>query len=563
MPLLAIAFLGLGAHGAVLLTDYLIWDGWTYSSWLSRPGELAYLERLFKEAGRPLDMLFWLPFVGLSRVDLWAKWAGVATWLLNGCLMYLVLTKSRLLVKPVAFSVAVLSVVLPVFDVIGVIALWMNTACIALFWAGWWLVLSLPQKPLLFWTTRGLSLCVFWLSLNLNSLLVFYYAFAACLIVLPNFRSGFAAVLTSLRRALLRFPEFAVLPILFWAWKQIFTPTSGYYADYNKLSLSADVLGRTGRSLWKGFLLGEVNGLFESAMWVGISMVTVVAIGSLLARKLKPVPCLGSVGDNAALVLVGFFLLLAGALPYAVVDQSFDSFGWLSRNCILFPLPLGILITGAIGLSSAAFAPQRPAVPWLLLCFVVLLAIGSANRTTLRWQAFGAKQVSIAEKLRASFAQDPPAVVQLRDYFPLPQTIYFYPPIIWTHIMSYGKGTPRTFVVETTQMAPDQIVMGADGRQERRVTVLGIDEASLVAALEQTTMPYALTGIPRVGSQAVAIVEPGELGVDAVGLGWQYLKRRLFDRAAIPAFLDQLTSVQVRELPAIQSTSSSGMLPSN
>jgi hypothetical protein len=111
-------------------------------------------------------------------------------------------------------------------------------------------------------------------------------------------------------------------------------------------------------------------------------------------------------------------------------------------------------------------------------------------------------------------------------------------------------------------MAPDQIVTGPEGRQERRVTVLGIDEASLVAALEQTTMPYALTGIPRVGSQAVAIVEPGELGVDAVGLGWEYLKRRLFDRAAIPAFLDHLTSVQVRELPAIQSTSSSGILPS-
>ena len=94
------------------------------------------------------------------------------------------------------------------------------------------------------------------------------------------------------------------------------------------------------------------------------------------------------------------------------------------------------------------------------------------------------------------------------------------------------------------------------------MTVVGIDKASLVAALEQTTMPYALTEIPHVGSQALAIVEPGELGVDGVELGWEYLKRRLFDRAAIPAFLDQLTSVQVRELPAIQSASSSGRLPS-
>jgi len=562
VPLLAIVLLGLAAHGAVLLTDYLIWDSWTYSSWLSRPGELAYLERLFKEAGRPLDMLFWLPFVGLSHADLWAKWAGVAAWILSSCLMYLVLIKSHLLVKPVAFSAAALAVVLPVFDVVGVISLWMNSACVALFWAGWWLVLTLPQKRLPFWTVRALALCVFWLAFNLNSLLVFYYAFASCLIVLPNFQKGLSAVLMSLRRTLLHFPEFAALPFLFWLWKQIFTPTSGYYAEYNKLSLSPDVLGRTGRSLWEGFLLGEVHGLFESAVWVAVSIVTVVALASLLTGRFKSTSSLGSVGDNAALVLAGLFLLLAAALPYAVVDQPCQSFGWLSRNCILFPLPLGMVITGAIGLSSAAFVPTRPAVPWLPLCFVVLLAIGSANRTTLRWQAFGAKQVSIAEKLRASFAQDPPAVVQLRDYFPLSQTIYFYPPIIWTHILSHGKGTPRTFVVETTQMAPDQIVNGTDGRQERRVTALGIDEASLVAALEQTTMPYALTEIPRTGRQALAIVEPGELGVDAVGLGWEYLKRRLFDRAAMPAFLDQLTSVQVRELPVIQSTSSSGMLPS-
>jgi hypothetical protein len=321
-------------------------------------------------------------------------------------------------------------------------------------------------------------------------------------------------------------------------------------------------LGQTGRSLWEGFVLSECYSLFDSGFWVALSVLVVALAGFLFCRYPRWWPSLGGIGSNAGLLLFGLFLLLAAALPYAVVNQSFQSFGWLSRNCILFPLPLGMMITGAIGLSSTAFAPTRPAVPWLLLCFVVLLAIGSANRTTLRWQAFGAKQVSIADKLQASFAQDPPAVVQLRDYFPLPQTIYFYPPIIWTHILSYGKGAPRTFVVETTQMAPDEIVAGADGRQERRVTVVGIDKASLVAALEQTTMPYSLTEIPHVGSQALAIVEPGELGVDGVGLGWDYLKRRLFDRAAIPAFLDQLTSVQVRELPAIQSTSSTGMLRS-
>lgn len=552
---------GIAAHGSILLTDYIIWDGWSYGSWLSQHDRLAHIRRLFQEIGRPLDMLFWLPFVGADNTAVWAKWAGVGAWLISPCLMYLVLVRAKLVTRQVALFCCVLAAVLPVFDVLGELSIWMNTASVALFWGAWLLVLNLPRKAPLSWFVRTVALGLFWLAFNLNSQLVFYCAFAVSLVALPKLRDGLPAVFESLRRSFLRYPDFALLPFLYWGWKRIFTPNSGFYVDYNKPTLSADVLVQTSRSLWEGFVLSECYGLFDSGLWVALSVLVVALAAFLLCRCSRWLASLGGVGSSAGLLLIGMLLLLAAALPYAVVNQSFQSFGWLSRNCILFPLPLGMMITGAIGLSAAAFAPERPAVPWLLLCFVVLLAIGSANRTTLRWQAFGAKQVSIAEKLRASFAQDPPVVVQLRDYFLLPQTIYFYPPIIWTHILSYGRGTPRTFVVETTQMAPDQIVSGADGRHERRVTVLGIDEASLVAALEQTTMPYALTGIPRVGSQALAIVEPGELGVDAVGLGWEYLKRRLFDRAAIPAFLDQLTSVQVRELPAIQSTSASGMLP--
>ena len=553
---------GVAAHGSILLTDYILWDGWSYGSWLSQHDQLSHMRRLFQEIGRPLDMLFWLPFVGAENTAILAKWAGVGAWLVSPCLMYLVLEKAKLVTREVALFCCVLAAVLPVFDVLGELSIWMNTASVVLFWGAWLLVLSLPRRAPLSWFVRAVALAFFWLAFNLNSQLVFYCAFAVSLAALPKNRDGLPAVFDSLRRSFLRYPDFALLPFFYWGWKWIFTPNSGYYLDYNRPTLSAGVLGQTSRSLWEGFVLSECYSLFDSGFWVVLSVLVVALAGFLLSRCPRWWPSLGGIGSNAGLLLVGLFLLLAAALPYAVVDQSFQSFGWLSRNCILFPLPLAMMITGAIGLSSAGLAPTRPAVPWLLLVFVVLLAIGSANRTTLRWQAFGAKQVSIAEKLQASFAQDPPAVVQLRDYFPLPQTIYFYPPIVWTHILSYGAGTPRSFVVQTTQMAPDQIVTGADGRQERRVTVVGLDEASLVAALEQTTMPYALTGIPRVGSQAVAIVEPGELGVDAVGLGWEYLKRRLFDRAAIPAFLDQLTSVQVRELPAIQSTSSSGMLPS-
>jgi len=398
---------GIAAHGSILLTDYIVWDGWSYGSWLSQHDQITHIRRLFQEIGRPVDMLFWLPFVGAENTAIWAKWAGVGAWLISPCLMYLVLAKAKLVPREVALFCCVLAAVLPVFDVLGELSIWMNTASVVLFWGAWLLVLSLPRRAPLSWFVRAVALGAFWLAFNLNSQLVFYCAFAVSLAALPKLRDGLPAVFDSLRRSFLRYPDFALLPFFYWGWKRIFTPNSGYYLDYNRPTLSADVLGQTSRSLWEGFVLSECYSLFDSGFWVVLSMLVVALAGFLLSRRPRWWPPLGGVGLSAGLLLGGLFLLLAAALPYAVVNQSFQSFGWLSRNCILFPLPLGMMITGAIGLSSAAFAPTRPAVPWLLLCFVVLLAIGSANRTTLRWQAFGAKQVSIAEKLRASLAQDP------------------------------------------------------------------------------------------------------------------------------------------------------------
>ena len=77
------------------------------------------MRRLFQEIGRPLDMLFWLPFVGAENTAILAKWAGVGAWLVSPCLMYLVLEKAKLVTREVALFCCVLAAVLPVFDVLG------------------------------------------------------------------------------------------------------------------------------------------------------------------------------------------------------------------------------------------------------------------------------------------------------------------------------------------------------------------------------------------------------------------------------------------------------------
>ncbi len=84
------------------------------------------------------------------------------------------------------------------------------------------------------------------------------------------------------------------------------------------------------------------------------------------------------------------------------------------------------------------------------------------------------------------------------------------------------------------------------------VSVVEIDSAGMKSALEQTTMPYVLPEIPLTGTQKLAIVMPGAQGNDAQRIGWEYLKRRWFNPADLPAFLDALTVVQVKDLPDVR-----------
>ncbi len=551
MALAGIVVAGLLAHAVVLLSDYVVWDGWSYQHWLGHPGQTEHLQRLFHEVGRPLDFLFLIPFVGAPKLVVTAKVAGVVTWIFASCLMYLVLIRTKLASPNAALICAAVAVVLPVFDVLGDVSIWMNTACVALFWAGWWLVTAKPSTLWLRTLSRAAALLCFFLSFNLNSQLVVFYAFAACAVALPHLSDGVSAVIKACRRALLNYPDFAFLPVLFWIWKRLFTPNSGYYVGYNNPTLSVDALLTAGHSLWAGLLGAEAALLLESSSWVAASIAVVVFAGVLAARARWVWPPSGSRSEFGRLLAAGFVLLLAGAFPYAVVGQAFQSFGWLSRNCILFPLPLAMMITAGAGLIGAALAPTRRGLVWAVIAFLVLLCIGSSNRTSLRWQAFGAKQLSIATKLQPVLAEKEPALVQLRDYFLLPQTIYYYPPIIWTHIMARDLETPKTLVLETSQMSPDRMVVDAEGQPQRQVTVLAIDKPAMRQIIDQTTMPYAMSGIPHNGRQLLAVVEPGELGTDGVTLGWDYMIRRIFDPSAIPDFLNRLTVVQTQELPSI------------
>lgn len=546
---------GIAAHGLVPLTDYVLWDGWWYAADLGRHDGPSTMARLFHEVGRPLDMAFYTPlrWLGGNPVT-WAKWLGTAAWIGTAVCIGAVLKRTAGLPEAVATAVAVLIATLPVFDMLGELALWMNTGCVLLFWLSWLLLSLLPGFA--GWQAiviRIIAICMFFVSFDLNSNLVMFYAVATAFAALraPDFRPS--AVWSRLSRPLVRHADFLALPVLFWMWKTWFTPTSGFYATgYNQPSLAPSRLMAGYLGLGLDFVLRGLVELFSSPTWLFAALATAVASAAVM-KRISGTTAPAEQTCVLALRLIGWglFLLLASAFPYIAVGQQLASEGWLSRNCILCPLPVAMIACGLLMLANRWWLQGYPSA-WLVgVAALATLGIGGCVHNYLSYQAFGAKQWSIREKLSAAIQESNASVVQLRDYVKIPRTIPYYAPIIWTFIADVGEWPPTSFVFETAVMAPDVFQSGADGLPRRVIPQVPLRAETVDQMITATTMPYALERVPRTGSQILLTIEPAYESDSAADLGMRYLFLSWLEPRRLHEFVQGFTKAESYPLPSI------------
>jgi hypothetical protein len=551
-----IVTVGVLTHGVVLLTDYVLWDGWWYAADLGRPDGTTVMSRLLHEVGRPIDIIFYRPMQMLGGNSIaWAKWFGTASWICAAVCMREVLRRIAFLPATTATALAVLVVALPIFDLLGELALWMNTACVLLFWLAWVLLSRLQGLAgVRAIAVRLAALGLFFISFDLNSNLVMFYAVAVVIagLRLPDLR--FQTLLARLPRIAIRYADFLVLPILFWIWKTLFTPTSGFYATgYNQPSLAPDRLSNGYTGLVVHFVVPGLLELFSSSNRV-LAALIVAGIAAAVSQRVAATQSDLDVprGRGPRLVLWGLFLLLAAAFPYIAVGQQLASEGWLSRNCILCPLPVAMIACGLLMAANEWWLQPFPRA-WLSgVAGLAVLGAGGCMTNYLSYQALGAKQLSIRIGLSAAINETNAVVVQLRDYTPVPGTIPYYPPIIWTFIGHNAEGLPKAFVFETATFAPDVIKPGSEGFPERIVPHVTVRSETLEQAITDTTMPYALEGVPRRGAQILVTAEPGYVGMRPSDLGLRYLLLSWLDTERLPEFVRGFTKTSTYPLPPVE-----------
>ena len=554
--ILAVLSVGLLAHGLVPLTDYILWDGWWCAADLARPEGPTVMTRIFHEVGRPIDMWFYAPIRWLGGDPVaWAKWLSTAAWIGTAVCMAAVLRRAAGLPYVVATAVAVLVVALPIFDLLGELALWMNTACVLVFWLAWVLVSRLPE--LVGWraiAARLAALCLFFISFDLNSNLVMFYAVAVALVGLrlPDMRPQ--TLVSRLPRKVIRHADFLALPIVFWLWKTLFTPTSGFYeTGYNQPSLAPDRLAAGYSSLAIDFVLRGLIELLSSSTWITAAFVAAITATIVMRRFAIPEVVVERPARLGLRLLGwGMFLLLAAAFPYIVVGQPLASEGWITRNCILCPLPVAMITCGLLIIVNHWWLSQYPKA-WLVgVAAIATLGVGGCIHNYLAYQALGAKQWSIRGRLMEMIHDSDAAVVQLRDYFRIPRTIPYYPPLIWTYLASGTDALPKTFVIETVTIAPDAAQPDAAGQPQRIIPCMSLQSATVDEAIVGTTMPYALEQVPRTGPQIMVTIEPGYENAKASDLGLRYLVLSWLAPDRLPEFLRGFIKAESRSLPPIQ-----------
>lgn len=557
LQILVVVFAGLLAHGLLLFTDYRLWDGWEYALWLSDPKQLQYLHRLFSEIGRPLDGVYWRPFVGLQNPHINAKVAGVAAWITHAILMYECLRRPWALGPTAAMAVAMLSVTCPAFRPLGELSLWMNTAAVAIFWAAIYLALlgHESQSPKLRVALRAMAFVTLFFALNLNSLLVYFYGLLAALVGYAYLYHGSAYTISSVKKLVREYPDLCLVPVIFWGWKSLFTPSYGAYASYNQPTVSLSILANGYAVFVQNFVFPFIvdvasrPGVFIGASSVIAALTYKFGADTVLdrfglrddvPRKLTPYLCAAG------------FLLVSASFPYIAVGQALADDAWLGRNNILTPLGLSFLVMGIlIKLSDVAF----PSTPKLWFAGVVVVCVAWAAASAVgyaRLQAFGAKQLAIQGHLQRTIEDQSPAVIQLRDYASFQGGIPYYPPIIWTAMAACCDRLPKTLVFDSRPFAPDKIVQTSSGDTSVGVGVLKLNTQDVEALVRQSTVDYALSEIPRAGRHFLMTIRRPFDPRSEAELGFEYLKKRWLEADQGAAFIKSFLQSQVVEVERVR-----------
>jgi len=406
----------MACHGLLLMNDGIYWDDWLSIGYLKN-GDWQSLSEQTSEMGLPLLGYFqWT----LKLLNIYTHYKIIAFLLIyiSSVLIYKTSLNLRILTATESFLIAVIFIAFPAYQVTVLFCTLNYLFCLSLFYlAAYIYVESLGKKSLgLIRMLRVGAATIFFISFNLNSLLVYFYAFLMLMFFSQKSRDGGTWIknLSSFIRA--NWP-IIILPIAYWVIRSIFTPPHGLYANYHRLDVSAWQIF----SLSISFIRVSVFGQFFSAardlgdhvtVWLVLLIGVCVAYGYLIRnQRVKNRVRENWFNDKHAISAFGFGLiaLICAIFPYAAVGLSPESAGFGTRHNVLISLPVAILIISVFRIYSQSYGQLNLSSQigfkrnqLLIISSVVLSFALSCNHYYISWEARAIKDRAFMHVLQSN-----------------------------------------------------------------------------------------------------------------------------------------------------------------
>jgi len=507
---------------------------------------------MYSSAAVPVFSYFVWPLAFVVNIFLYKAVVILAVYFI-AILAYLIALRSGYFSEKEALLVGIFSQQLPIATITTIFTYSTYFNALALFLLATYLFVWMETKRgFQHAFVRGLSLCIYFVAFTFNSLLVLY-AGAFLLVYMVRLRIEGQQVrnrsdaVNTFKLFCRSRIDFTLLPIIYWAWKKIFTPKSGLYGSYNAFDLSPKHLVKNSyHFVADGFVLPlakSIGSIHSYAMLVvAICSVLIVWMFWKFAGSPNQPANNEPVNEQGSWALVGFgfFLLVCGTLPYILVGKSPMS-GVLMRNTILMQVPLSVMLVGAwrvLQSRAITVAKTNVATVALLILFVLFTARWWENYAA--WQARAAKDIAVAQYL----AKNPPwanfSVYWIEDNFPL-----------------QGSDADYGFADYTAQF---RMLWGGQTRMAftpGHRDFFDVDSAPGVRPVH-TNLPERISffcndwsstrDIDLAGPQAVLDIKPGEGASTNEEIAFKYMYFRFIKPQGLQDYLNGLVTVKLRPL---------------
>lgn len=397
-PCLLVSLLYALSFGISLLNAGVFIDDWQLVHVVPHSALLVFLKNL----GHAYIGYLHLWLLALPHATLWYRAITFSAYLLSAICLYHILGAIKEITPSERFWLTLFFAIFPVNTARIEIITMPYGVCYFLFFAGGWcLTAYIHARRIVFrLLLRILALGLFWGSFLTNSALVFYGLVPLYIAYVERQRGR---TFFQMVRQIPRYLDFAVLPIVFWVIKSLWSSPSAFYTRYNVIQWKhVSRMLKTFLQIWYHSLARPICYAIELLLtnldlWKIIGVIGILAAGSLFVlRRSDPPRSHASSRHDIVWLLFGLGLFVLAVVPYYAVGKIPELLPSKSRHQLF--VPFGVALILVYGLKLVLHPRRRNLVQSGLATLFVL-----ANFLIyLDYQTDWWKQLALMEQMKTS-----------------------------------------------------------------------------------------------------------------------------------------------------------------